>query len=134
MKKIAAPWNRSLVARITGVMFLLALLAVILVSYLVYTQATRALTQSVFDLLHAVSILKEDDLNRWVDQQRLYLVFLGWQPDVRQQAGGLLGASTSTPIAQKAYAALLDYLKFVVTSVSDSNELFIMDLNGNVVV
>jgi signal transduction histidine kinase/HAMP domain-containing protein len=133
LKKIAAPWNRSLVARITGVMFLLALLAVILVSYLVYTQATKALTQSVFDRLHAVSILKEDDLNRWVDQQRFYLVFLAWQPDVRQQAGGLLGVSTSNPVAQKAYAALLDYLRFVVTSVSDSNELFIMDLNGNVV-
>jgi hypothetical protein len=75
----------------TGVMFVLAFLAVILVSYLVYAQATRALTQSVFERLKAVSVLKEDDLIRWVDQQRLYLVFLAWQPDVRIQAGSLLG-------------------------------------------
>jgi signal transduction histidine kinase len=133
MKKIIAPWNRSLVARITGVMFLLALLAVILVSYLVYTRATQALTQSVFDRLHAVSILKEDDLNRWIDEKRLNLVFLAWQPEVGLQAGNLLSGSASDADTRQAQKILHDYLQFVVTSVSDSEELFIMDLNGKVV-
>jgi signal transduction histidine kinase len=119
-------------ARIVSTFFLLVLLTISLVSYLAYSQATSSLTQSVYDRLRAVSILKEDDFNRWIDQQSLDLVFLAWQPEVQIQAGILLNSPASTPAYRAAYAILSKYLKFVVTSVSDSDELFIMDINGRV--
>lgn len=134
MKRLLATWNKSLMGRIAGAMFLLAVLAVILVSYVVYDQATRSLTQSVYERLKAVSILKEDDLTRWVDQQRLNLVFLAWQPDVQAKAGVLLGGPASTTNLQAAHEVLLSYLQFVVTSISELDELFIMDLDGRVVI
>jgi signal transduction histidine kinase len=133
MKRLINALKTSLMARMVGGFFLLLILSVSTVSYLVYVQATATLTQSVFDRLHAVSILKEDGLNRWVDQQRLDLVFIAWQPEVRTQAGNLLGDSATPGDRALAHQYLADYLKFVVTSVSDSDELMVMDLNGYVI-
>jgi hypothetical protein len=127
-------WNKSLMSRLVNTFFLLLLCTLVLVGYLVYDQATQSLTRSVFDRLHAVSILKEDGLNRWVDQQRNNLVFIAGQPEIRSQVGLLLiNPPASSADTRQAYATLTEYLKYVVTSVSDSDELFILDLNGKVV-
>jgi signal transduction histidine kinase/CheY-like chemotaxis protein len=134
MKNVLKFWNKSLMARLVGSFFFLLLLTISLVGYLVYIQATRSLTQSVFDRLNAVATLKEDGLTRWVEQQRLYLVFIAWQPVVRQQAGDLLGGASTLSDRQATYAKLSDYLRLVVTSTSDTGELFILDLNGKVIV
>ncbi len=126
-------WDKSLMARLVGYFLLLSLPAVGLVGYMAYFQATDTLKQSVFERLNAVATLKEDGLNRWVDDQRRDVVFIAWLPEVRTQAGSLLSHEESEPEYQAAYALLSEYLKFVVTSTSDSEELFILDLNGNVV-
>jgi hypothetical protein len=126
-------WNNSLTNRLAGTFFIFLFLTAILVGWLAYGQATRSLTDSVFDRLGAVATLKEDSLNRWIDQQRLNIVFTAFQPTVQQQAGTLLDDSVSAADRKTAYAAISDYLKFVVTSVSDSSELLILDLNGKVV-
>lgn len=133
MKNLFGSWQKSLTVRITGILFILIILSVSLISYIAYLQAAGSLTQSLYERLDAVSTLKEDDLNRWVDQQRLDLVFLAWQPEVQAQAGILLGGQAPAPASQTAYDVILTYLQFVVTSVSDSDELFILDLDGNVV-
>ncbi len=125
-------WQKSLSLRIAGTIFLVAGLGVMAVSFLAYEQASGSLSASVYERLNAVSTLKEDDLNRWVDQQRLDLVFLAWQPDVRAQAGILLGGSAPEAERKAAHEVLLSYLQFVITSVSDSSELFILDLDGRV--
>jgi len=133
MKRILRSWNQSFMERLVGTSFLLVVLAVLLVGNLVYFQATRSLTQSEYDRLHAVATLKEDNLTRWVDQQRLDLVFVAWQPEVRLDVGNLLDDSIPPADRQAANQALSEYLTFVVTSLSGSDELFIMDLNGKVV-
>ena len=134
MKGVLQSWNKSLMARLVGTFVLLLLLTTAIVSYLVYAQATRSLTQSVIDRLQAVSVLKEDGLNRWVDQQRLDLVFIAWQPEVRAQASLLLDDSSTTSDRQSGHTVLVDYLQYVVTSIADTDELFILDLNGKVIV
>ncbi len=125
--------NKSLTNRLAGTFFAFLFLTIVLVGWIAYGQATRSLTGSVFDRLGAVAALKEDGLNRWIDQQRLNIVFTAWQPDIQQQAGYLLDDASSDSDRKAAYAAISNYLKFVVTSVSDSSELFILDLNGKVV-
>ena len=126
-------WKTSLMARLVGYFLLLSLATVTLVGLIAYMRARDALQQSVFDRLVAVATLKEDELNRWIDAQRRDVVFIAWLPEVRTQAGLLLGDPTSDPTYQAAYALLTEYLKFVVTSTSDSAELFILDLDGNIV-
>jgi C4-dicarboxylate-specific signal transduction histidine kinase len=120
-------------ARLVGYFLLLSLLTIGLVDYLVYVRATEALKQSLFSRLGAVATLKEDSLNRWVDEQRRDVVFIAWLPEARAQAGTLLSHPPADPEYQATYARLSDYLKFVVTSTSDSAELFLLDLNGKIV-
>jgi signal transduction histidine kinase/HAMP domain-containing protein len=126
-------WKKSLMARLVGYFLLLSLVTVSLVGYIAFIRAREALKQSVFDRLHAVATLKEDELNRWIDDQRRDVVFIAWLPEMRAQAGSLLSHPESDPDYQTAYAVLTEYLIFVVTSTSDSAELFILDLNGNIV-
>jgi signal transduction histidine kinase len=126
-------WRKSLMARLVGYFLLLSLVTVSLVGYIAFLRAREALKQSVFDRLYAVATLKEDELNRWIDDQRRDVVFIAWLPEVRAQAGSLLSHPQSDPDRQTAYAILTEYLKFVVTSTSDSAELFILDLNGDIV-
>ena len=132
MQRVVRFWNKSLMGRLVSYFLLLSLPTVALVGYLAYFQATDTLKQSVFDRLDAVASLKEDGLNRWVDDQRRDVVFIAWLPEVRAQAGSLLSQSEPPPVYQAAYDVLSEYLKFVVTSTSDSEELFILDLDGSV--
>jgi len=126
-------WKKSLMARLVGYFLLLSLVTVSLVGFVAFTRAREALKQSVFERLDAVAALKEDELNRWIDDQRRDVVFIAWLPEVRAQAGSLLSHPESDAEYQAAYAILTEYLKFVVTSTSDSAELFILDLDGHVV-
>lgn len=123
----------SLTARLAAAFFLLVLFTIGVVGYVVYVQATNSLTHSVYERLKAVSVLKEDDFNRWVDSQRLNLVFLAWQPEVQRQVGILLSSPSVTAQEKStAHTLLLNYLQFVVTSVSDSDELLILGMDGQV--
>jgi signal transduction histidine kinase/CheY-like chemotaxis protein len=133
MKKAIIYWNRSLMARLVGTFLFLLFLTISLVGYLAYKQATSSLTQSVFDRLHAVATLKEGTFNRWVDLQRTHIELIAWQPVVRQQGVSLLNSSITSPNRQAAYGLLSVYIKKILGSFTDIDELFILDLNGNIV-
>jgi len=126
-------WKKSLMARLVGYYLLLSLVTVGLVGFIAFTQAREALKQSIFNRLEAVSTLKEDVLNRWIDDQRRDVVFIAWLPEVGKQAGLLLSQPETSPEFQSAYTILSEYLKFLVTSTSDSAELFILDLDGKII-
>ena len=101
-------WKKSLMARLVGYFLLLSLVTVSLVGYIAFIRAREALKQSVFDRLHAVATLKEDELNRWIDDQRRDVVFIAWLPEMRAQAGSLLSHPESDPDYQAAYALLTE--------------------------
>jgi len=126
-------WKKSLMARLVGYYLVLSLVMVGLVGFVAFTRAREALKESVFNRLEAVSTLKEDVLNRWIDDQRRDVVFVAWLPEIGEQAGLLLSRPESSPEFQTAYSILSEYLKFLVTSTSDSAELFILDLAGKVI-
>ncbi len=126
-------WKKSLMARLVGYYLLLSLVMVSLVGIIAFTRAREALKQSIFNRLEAVATLKEDVLNRWIDDQSRDVVFIAWLPEVGKQAGLLLSRAASTPEYQAAYTILSEHLKFLVTSTSDSAELFILDLDGNII-
>jgi signal transduction histidine kinase len=126
-------WKKSLMARLVGYFLVLSLIMVSLVVWIAFTRARETLLQSIYNRLETVATLKEDELNRWIDDQRRDVVFIAWLPEVGQQAGYLLDYANTTPEYQTAYAVLTEYLKFLVTSTSDSAELFILDLDGDII-
>jgi signal transduction histidine kinase/HAMP domain-containing protein len=127
-------WRRHLTARLAGTFFLLTLITTGVVGLMVYMQARRSMTMTVYERLHAIAAFKEDSLRRWNDQQRLNLVFIARLPEVRMQSGLLLDQSSSAAgNTSDAYHALAEYLQFVISSVPDYEELFIMNTKGTVI-
>lgn len=126
-------WKKSLTARLVGFLLFLSLLAVGLVGYIIFQRAREALSQSAVHQLEAVASLKEDELGRWLDDQRRNLVFTASLPEVQVQAGLLLGLTEVDAQYAETHAALTEYLQFVMTNSSDATEVFILDLQGNIV-
>jgi len=127
-------WKKSLIARLVGFFLLLSVITVSAVGYAAFLRARESLKQSVFDRLETVATLKEDELNRWTDDQRHHLNFVAWLSAVRKQAGILIDPTASAAQRQVAHDDLYETFKFLVTSASDSTEFFILDLNGKVVI
>ena len=126
--------KKSLMGRLVLYFLLLSVVMVGLMGYVAYRRATQALTSSIFERLDAVSTLKEDQLNRWVDEQRRNVVFLAWLPEVRTRTAVMLTYPKDAPEYKSANARLTEYLNFMVTNTSDWQEISILDLNGNVIV
>jgi PAS domain S-box-containing protein len=125
--------TKSLTTRLVCYFLLLSLVIVSMVGYLAYVEATGALKQSVFDRLDAVSTLKENEFNNWVNDQIQNVIMIAWLPAVREQTEILLSTRSSDPDHKTAYTNLSEYLNLDVTPTSYSEETFILDLNGTVV-
>jgi signal transduction histidine kinase/DNA-binding NarL/FixJ family response regulator len=124
-------WKKSLMARLVSYFLLLSLATVGLVAYIAYVRAREALRQSVFDQLSAAATLKEDELNRWVDDQRQEVLFIASLPEVRSQAELILSDKGPDP---SAYAFLADYLASVIASKPALQEIFILtDVGGQII-
>jgi adenylate cyclase len=129
-------WKKSLMARLVGYFLLLSLVTVSLVGYIAFIRAREALKQSVFDRLDAVATLKENELNRWIDDQRQNVVFIAWSPEVRTWATSLFDHVESEPEYQSAYTLLSEQLEFVAATMSsDIQEISILaDQDGKILI
>lgn len=79
-------WRRSLLAELVTYFLLFSLVTGSVGVYIAYTQAKRALEQSVLDRLAAAATLKEQALTRWVDDQRQVVESIVALPTVRENA------------------------------------------------
>jgi len=96
-------FRRSLIARLVGSFLLLSLLTVVGMTLIAYNQARIALIDSVYDRLKVAVTLKENELNRWIDDQRQSIVFLSKSPDIRNNAALLLSRDPEHPYFKEAY-------------------------------
>ena len=128
--RIPGPWNRSLRARLVGTFLLLSGVTVAVVGVVVYARATDDLTRSVFERLEAVAEVKADSLDRWIDEQRRNVVFVGSIPGLGDQARVFLSDDATEVERKAAQAALAKTLGVVVQQTSDAQEFMILDLDG----
>ena len=130
--RVPGPWNRSLRARLVGTFVLLSAITVAVVGVVVYLRATQDLTASVFERLGAVADVKADSLDRWIDEQRRNVVFVGSIPGFGDQARILLDETQSAADRRVAHDQLQETLQVVVQQTSDAQEFVLLDLDGNV--
>ncbi len=130
--RIPGPWNRSLRARLVGTFLLLSGVTVAVVGVVVYARATDDLTRSAFDRLEAVAEVKADSLDRWIDEQRRNVVFVGSIPGVGDQARVFLSDDATPAERDAARESLAKTLGVVVQQTSDAQEFLILDLDGTV--
>ena len=130
--RIPGPWNRSLRARLVGYFLLLSSVTVAVVGIVVYARATDDLTKSVFERLNAVAEVKADSLDRWIDEQRRNVVFVGSIPGVGDQARIFLAEESTSAERDAARAVLAKTLNVVVQQTADAQEFMIVDLDGTI--
>ena len=132
-------------ARLVLTFLALSLLMVAIVGTVSYLRARDSLETSVFDRLTASEQLKAGSIDRWIDEQRRNVVFVG----------GLLGgfratgpqAASSTGVAKAVRQVLAGgrddaaarrqiraALEYIVSQTADAQEFLVLDLDGNVLV
>ena len=136
--------GRSLLGRLVATFLLLSVAMVGVVGTLAYVRARASLQESVYSRLAAAQDLTTASLERWVQEQRRNIVFAsgltggavrdGTVPDTRGSVQLLLDP-TSSPRARAAAAdAVRATLSFAVGQTADAQELFLIDLDGRIVV
>ena len=80
-----------------------ALITLAAVIYFAYTQAIQSLKNTVEDKLNTVAVLKQYNLNQWVDEQQRNAVFLANLPELRSLSGKLLNPESSVQTADLAH-------------------------------
>ena len=104
---------------------LLSGLTVVVVGLVVYQRATRDLTDSAFLRLEAVSDLKADALDRWLDEQRRNVVFIAQIPGVGDAAARLLTAETDPVSETIARDSVTRTLETAVDQAADIDEILL---------
>ncbi|MCL4303251.1 MAG: HAMP domain-containing protein [Anaerolineae bacterium] len=127
-------WKKSLLARLVSYFLLLSLATVGLVGLVAFIQAREALKTSVFERLNAVATLKEDELNRWVNDQLRDLLFIAQIPRVQRQGEVLFNHAETDTAYQAASTDLSQYLTSIIADKPGLQELFILDQDGRVII
>ena len=136
--------SRSLMARLVLTFLALSLLMAGIVGAVSYLRARSSLESQVFNRLDAAEQLKADSLDRWLDEQRRNVVFVGGL-----LGGYISGNASGSGLAQAtqsvleggpggargtpAHASVEAALKYVVAQTADAQELLLLDLDGTVV-
>ncbi len=126
--------------RLVGYFLVLSLATTGLVGYIAYIRARTALTTSAFDRLTAVTRLKEDDLQRWVEDQKQETLYIASVLESYTQARTFLQleqatASPSDPVYQAAYTDLAAFLSDVRAHKPGFQEAFLLtSVGGKIVV
>ena len=126
------PLRRSLRARLVASFLVVSAITVLIVGAVVYLRATEDLTASVYDRLDAVTGIKADALDRWIDEQTRSVVFITVMPGVGDAARDLLETTTPHAIAADADTRLRALLATMVSQTADAEEIFLVDLAGTV--
>jgi len=127
--------NRSLMTRLVTYFLLLSLITVSIAATVAYVRARAALEDSVFERLDAVASLKEDELSRWVEDQRQDVEFLASLEMLAEPARVLLDAGAPLTAQEEAYAALVVILTEILQQKPNIEELFILtDVGGRIVI
>ncbi|HXV43113.1 MAG TPA: ATP-binding protein [Anaerolineae bacterium] len=121
-------------ARLIIYFLLLSTAIVGLVGYIAFIQAKEMLKESVFERLNVVVTLKEDELNRWVNDQLRDLLFIAQIPVVQSQGEMLFNHAASEAEYQAAYQNLSNYLSSVIAGKPGLQEVFILNQEGKIIV
>lgn len=123
-------WNKSLMARLVTYFLALSAIGVTVTTVITLAIVRNALTRSIYDRLEAVAILKEDELNRWVNDQRDEIAYLVVAPDLRADAQVLSSAEVDSAKYVAAHDSILELLVEEVESHPSFSEMFLMSSVG----
>ncbi|WP_088889251.1 PAS domain-containing protein [Leptolyngbya ohadii] len=126
-------WKRSLIVQLIGYFLLLSFVSVGTICFVAFLQAREALKQSVFERLSITATLKEDELNRWVEDQREEIVTLIQTPEVQEGLPLLFDPKTPDEQKRQIHQHLSESLRAIATNHSSLEEILVLTSGGKVV-
>ena len=114
--------------RLVSSFLLLSLLIISLMGLLAYRLAQDALKQALFNRLSLAAELKENELNRWVEDQRQRFLFIASLPDVQNSGRLVLAAPGVASDYAAARSTLGDHLNAVVAADENFQELLLLSI------
>lgn len=126
MPKIGKYWNQSLLIQLLGSFLILFVISIALVCFATFFQAKAAIESSVFQRLNLTASLKEEEVNRWLEDQKQNLLSFSLMPNVQLTAQKLL----LNPQNQESFDL---GLKNFSSQQLSWQELFLANLEGTIV-
>jgi PAS domain S-box-containing protein len=121
-------------AHLVGYFFLLSLVIVISLGLFSYKLYKEGLKNALFEQLTAVATVKEDILNRWIEEQKEEILFFSRLPDVRSKTVILLTEEEVEEEFKSAYLSLTDLFQNILARHADLMEMFILTYKGGRVI
>jgi PAS domain S-box-containing protein len=138
-------WKKSLIVQIVGYFLLLSFVTVSTICFVAFWQARAALQDSIIKQLNLTADLKEDELNRWIEDQREEINTLIKMPDI-QNIKPLLFPSDGAvqqpidqqpidqqPIDQQPIDQLTASLQAIADNHSSIDEILVLTNGGKVI-
>lgn len=126
-------WTKSLMARLVSYILLLSLVAVSVVPIVTFFLAREALKQSVYDRLHVAAALKENELNRWINDNRQDVLFIAQSPELLNQVGQLFANPEGSANFVSTHENISSYFAGILRNKSSLAEIFILtDVGGKI--
>ena len=122
-------WKKSLIVQMVGYFLLLSFVTVSSICFVAFWQARAALEDSIIKQLNLTADLKEDELNRWVEDQREEIETLIRTPEVTKLAPLMLQAQPNRPAAAQLTASL----KAIADNHSSIDEILLLTKGGRVI-
>jgi PAS domain S-box-containing protein len=126
-------WKRSLIVQLIGYFLLLSFVTVGTICFVAFFQAREALKQSVFERLSLTATLKEDELNRWVEDQREEIVTLIQMPKAQESLPLLVAENTPVEQKRQIHQDLSASLTAIAANHSSLGEILVLTNGGKVI-
>jgi PAS domain S-box-containing protein len=122
-------WKRSLMVQMVGYFLLLSLVTVSTICFVAFLQSRAALQESIIRQLYLTADLKEDELNRWANDQGEEVRTLINTPEVKTLAPLLL---TEGQVQKDASERLLGLFSVIDAQHSSLEEIMVVSVGGKV--
>ncbi len=126
-------WNQHLTTKIASSFLLLSLVAVGVVGGVAFFKAREALKQAAFNRLSVAATLKEEEINRWFEDQQREFLLINQFPDIQRNLKILFHAKSFDADYLAAHKSLVDYLRNVAQSEPGLREIFILDRSNKII-
>ncbi|MEM6521910.1 MAG: histidine kinase dimerization/phospho-acceptor domain-containing protein, partial [Cyanobacteria bacterium P01_C01_bin.70] len=123
--------NKTLMEQIVRYFLLLSLVTVGIISAVAYLYSRHAIKQALFDRLTLTATLKEDELNRWIEDQREEMLAIANLPEVQTSVAGLVQSADEDEVATSE-----EYLRPLMGAIAERHsslsEILVLSPGGKV--
>lgn len=122
----------SLTTKIANYFLLLALVTVGIVGGVAYFRARKALEEAAFSRLNVAATLKEEEINRWFEDQQRDFLLTTQMPDVQRNINVILNPHNEAQ-KEQAYQTLAWYFQEVSRIKPSLKEIFVLDRSNKII-